>query len=59
MPLLWNLLRDGNDVELPNIWSAVCKREESEGSKGWRDGDNEGVVLFVWEENTCGCTVYL
>lgn len=33
-PLLGNLLRDGNDVELPNIWSAVCKKEESEGAKG-------------------------
>lgn len=34
MPLLWNLLRDGNDVELPNIWSAACEREESGGAKG-------------------------
>lgn len=34
MPLLRNLLCDGNDVELPNIWSAVCEREEREGAKG-------------------------
>lgn len=33
MTLLWNLLRDGNDVELPNIWSVVRVREESEGER--------------------------
>lgn len=52
MTLLWNLLRDGNDVELPNIWSAVCEGEESEGAKG---GDNEGAERCLYGRRTRGC----
>lgn len=33
-PLLGNLLHDGNDVEMPNIWMLHVKEEESEGAKG-------------------------
>ncbi len=35
----------------------MCEGGE-QGSKGWRDGDNERALLGR-EENTCGCTVYV
>lgn len=55
MPFLWNLLCDGNDVELPNIWSVVCWREEKRAKGGEMEIRRELKAVCMGRVHTRGC----